>query len=244
MAGRGANMPTGVPKKKGAAQLKDELGLASVPDGEIIKVQTLFEYYDADANGCMDGPEFTKMAAELKGVDTGRDISGREAFREIDDDESGYLEVEELLVWWFKDNVDPGHIPTWDRMDPELALVAEEEDDGVMDHARTMFRKYDKDKGGEIDVGEFTALCYDMGFFFQDENDKKLVLSLLDTDGDGTISFKVSRNFFLTPILVATRRAYGQAELKSTLLGAAAICRLRMRHTQGREMGARGALLD
>ena len=30
-----------------------------------------------------------------------------------------------------------------------------------------MFRKYDKDGGGEIDVAEFTALCYDMGFFFQ-----------------------------------------------------------------------------
>ena len=32
----------------------------------------------------MDGPEFAKMAAELQGVDTGRDISGREVFREID----------------------------------------------------------------------------------------------------------------------------------------------------------------
>jgi hypothetical protein len=28
-------------------------------------VQSTFEYYDADGNGCMDGPEFAKMAAEL-----------------------------------------------------------------------------------------------------------------------------------------------------------------------------------
>ena len=48
------------------------------------------------------------------------------------DDESGYLELEELLLWWFKDNLDPGHIPTWDRADPEVALVEadESEDDG------------------------------------------------------------------------------------------------------------------
>ena len=30
----------------------------------------------------------------------------------------------------------------------------------------------------------------DMGFFFKDEQDKRLVLSLLDSDGSGTISFR------------------------------------------------------
>lgn len=42
-----------------------QLGLQSVAESEISKVQSTFEYYDADGNGCMDGPEFAKMAAEL-----------------------------------------------------------------------------------------------------------------------------------------------------------------------------------
>ena len=63
----------------------------------------------------------------------------------------------------------------------------------VMDHAREMFRKYDKDLGGTISPAEFGSLCYDMGYAFPDEQDKKLVLQLLDADGDGEVSF---REFF------------------------------------------------
>ena len=59
---------------------------------DIAKVQSTFEYFDADGNGCMDGPEFAKMAAELASR-TDRDVSGREAFREIDADSSGSIEV-------------------------------------------------------------------------------------------------------------------------------------------------------
>ena len=59
---------------------------------DIAKVQSTFEYFDADGNGCMDSPEFAKMAAELASR-TDRDVSGREAFREIDADGSGSIEV-------------------------------------------------------------------------------------------------------------------------------------------------------
>ena len=63
-----------------------------MPDADLAKVQSTFEYFDCDGNGCMDGPEFTKMAAELADT-TERDISGRQAFREIDADGSGFVEV-------------------------------------------------------------------------------------------------------------------------------------------------------
>ena len=68
-----------------------QLGLGAVPDAEIKQVQSIFEYYDSDGNGCMDGPEFTKMAAELAQKREG--LSGRQVFREIDADGSGYVEV-------------------------------------------------------------------------------------------------------------------------------------------------------
>eukprot|EP01043_Picozoa_sp_COSAG02_P031198 COSAG02_NODE_2025_length_10084_cov_8.514372_3_plen_104_part_00 len=82
----------------------------------------MFEFYDTDANGCMDGHEFTKMAADLA-ARTERVVSGREAFREIDADASGYVELEELLLWWFKDDVTPGHEPHWEKLDPSAMPV-------------------------------------------------------------------------------------------------------------------------
>jgi Ca2+-binding EF-hand superfamily protein len=107
-------------------------------------------------------------------------------------------QLEELLLWWFQSKLTPGHKPAWEKKPPPAAGLAGAadggdaagEDDGVMDHAREMFRKYDTDGGGEIDIGELTALCYDMGFFFKDEQDKRLVMSLLDSDQSGTISFR------------------------------------------------------
>ena len=70
-------------------------------------------------------------------------------------------QLEELLLWWFRDNLKPGHEPSWAKKDPaSTSLEGADDDGGVMDHAREMFRKYDTDGGGEIDAGEFTALCY------------------------------------------------------------------------------------
>ena len=70
--------------------------------------------------------------------------------------------MEELLLWWFKDSVQEGHEPSWEKKDPGAVTCPEggDEDGGVMDHAREMFKKYDADGGGEIDTAEFTALCY------------------------------------------------------------------------------------
>ena len=69
--------------------------------------------------------------------------------------------------------------------DAELAIMARCEE---------LFEKYDEDNSGSIDSAEFSALCFDMGLAFEDEADKELVLSMLDTDGDGSVSldeFKV-----------------------------------------------------
>jgi len=41
-----------------------------------------------------------------------------------------------------------------------------------------------------VDVTEFGSLCYDLGYCIGSEEEKKLLLQLLDTDGDGTVSFR------------------------------------------------------
>ena len=65
-APRGANMPkVAVPKKKTAAQLKGELGMSSVPDAEVQKVQTLFEYYDSDGEQESSGRSGSSVPRKL-----------------------------------------------------------------------------------------------------------------------------------------------------------------------------------
>ena len=87
----------------------------------------------------------------------------------------------------------------------EAAAAAASEGDGaaapqddaelaIMARCEELFEKYDEDNSGSIDSAEFSALCFDMGLAFEDEADKELVLSMLDTDGDGSVSldeFKV-----------------------------------------------------
>ena len=71
---------------------------------------------------------------------------------------------------------------------------AEDPEQAALRHCEELFNKYDADGGGSIDADELAALCYDMGMVFEDEADKILVLSMLDTDGDGTVDmdeFKV-----------------------------------------------------
>jgi Ca2+-binding EF-hand superfamily protein len=77
------------------------------------------------------------------------------------------------------------------------AAAAELEPDSeleVVARCEELFEQYDKDGSGDISADEFASLCFDMGFVFEDEADKKLILSMLDTDNDGSISldeFKV-----------------------------------------------------
>ena len=114
---------------------------------------------------------------------------------------------------------------------------AKEDDDAeaqMVARCEELFHKYDADGGGTIDASELAALCFDMGMAFDDEADKQLVLSMLDTDGDGEVSldeFKVwwianSEAFFVKEYsenvkaaiyckLRANRAATSQAALRS-----------------------------
>jgi len=62
-------------------------------------------------------------------------------------------------------------------------------------YARQVFEKYDYDGGGTIDAEELASLCYDMGFVMPDD-EKDLVLSLLDSDRSGTIDADEFRAWF------------------------------------------------
>ena len=87
----------------------------------------------------------------------------------------------------------------------EGAMEDDDKEAQVLKRCEELFHKYDADGGGTIDASELQALCFDLGMVFEDEADKQLVLSMLDTDGDGEVSmdeFKVwwlenSETFFV-----------------------------------------------
>ena len=57
-----------------------------------------FDSFDTDANGHIDGPEFTKLIAVL---DPGMPNESIEiGFTEIDQDRNGTIEFDEFVDWW------------------------------------------------------------------------------------------------------------------------------------------------
>jgi len=52
-----------------------------------------------------------------------------------------------------------------------------------------VFEKYDTDKSGEIDAGEFRNLCYSLGYGLTSE-EVELGVKVLDSDGSGKIEMK------------------------------------------------------
>ena len=53
----------------------------------------------------------------------------------------------------------------------------------MMDHARSVFKKYDKDRSGTISPDEFAELCYDMGKTFDDAEERTRAVLVLAHDG-------------------------------------------------------------
>ena len=54
--------------------------------------------------------------------------------------------------------------------------------------SRTIFDKFDKDKGGTIDSSEFAFMCMDFGYAF-DTEELKIALDQIDTDKSGEIDY-------------------------------------------------------
>eukprot|EP00033_Pygsuia_biforma_P001434 GCRY01001618.1.p1 GENE.GCRY01001618.1~~GCRY01001618.1.p1 ORF type:complete len:171 (-),score=42.15 GCRY01001618.1:397-909(-) len=58
-----------------------------------------------------------------------------------------------------------------------------------------IFKKYDKDGSGSIDVKEFKAMVMDMGYHLSDEEYSVAVLQL-DSDGNGSIDLNEFKKFW------------------------------------------------
>ena len=52
-------------------------------------------------------------------------------------------QLEELLLWWFKDSLTPGHTASWVKRAAPDDLGEEYEEDDVSEMARETFQKYD-----------------------------------------------------------------------------------------------------
>ena len=161
--------------ERDVSDIKERLSLPSVPDEKILEMKRAFTKYDSDGSGMLDNDEFRRIAPEIGVNLTPNGL--RKAFEHLDADGSGTVEFEEFLKWHFADKVE-----TVMSMEEKIAMAKAKSKaqqrkaaDGegamgnVMDHARQVFKKYDKDGGGTISPDEFAELCYDMGKTFDDE---------------------------------------------------------------------------
>ena len=177
--------------------IKERTGLKEVPDAQIANMLESFNKYDKARKGEISRNDFSDMVGSLK-IEISRVALAR-AYDKLDADGSGMIVFDEFLKWHFSDkakkkssmSIDQKMAAERSKRSAAARKPAETKQLGnVMDHARSMFRKYDGDNSGSISAAEFAELCYDMGKTFDDPQDQKLVLSLLDTDGDGEVSFR------------------------------------------------------
>lgn len=182
--------------ERDVSDIKERLAIRSVPEAKILEMKAAFEKYDSDGSGMLSNDEFRRIAPEMGVNLTPNGL--RKAFEHLDADGSGTVEFEEFLKWHFADKVE-SVLSIEEKIKLEKAKAQAQaakaadktgEMGNVMDHARSVFKKYDKDRSGTISPDEFAELCYDMGKTFDDAEERKLVVSLLDSDGDGEVSFK------------------------------------------------------
>lgn len=120
-------------------------------------------------SGMLSNDEFRRIAPEMGVNLTPNGL--RKAFEHLDADGSGTVEFEEFLKWHFADKVEAVmSIEEKIKLEKaksqaQAAKTADKSGEmgNVMDHARSVFKKFDKDGSGTISPDEFAELCYDMG---------------------------------------------------------------------------------
>ncbi|KAI9344329.1 hypothetical protein BDR26DRAFT_932806 [Obelidium mucronatum] len=137
-------------------------------------IRKTFNQYDKDKNGSICATEFKQIC-----YDMGYFLSDEEVQMDIkllDLDGSGAITYDEFIKWWQRD----------DRF--KMLQFGPEEMERL-DTFTKLFKKYDNDKSGCIDIREFKSL-------FVDLSKKKLVnkslmaaMRDLDANNDGKVSF-------------------------------------------------------
>ncbi|KAJ3062142.1 hypothetical protein HDU98_001959 [Podochytrium sp. JEL0797] len=134
----------------------------------------LFARYDADNSGSINAQELKNLC-----YDMGYFLSNEEVqmdLRILDLDGSGAITYDEFIQWW--KNQDRFH---------SLQLSPDEME--RLQKYSTLFKKYDSDNSGTIDIREFKSLYIDLAK--QKLVKKSLMAAMrdLDVNNDGKVSF-------------------------------------------------------
>mmetsp|Transcript_105308 Transcript_105308/g.181629 ORF Transcript_105308/g.181629 Transcript_105308/m.181629 type:complete len:362 (-) Transcript_105308:211-1296(-) len=139
---------------------------SGVPEEEEEKAVLAFRQYDTDHNGFLDIYEFMAAMKALGFGTTYKDA--QELFEGIDQDQGGAIEEAEFVNYYL------GHFDAiQNHQDPNV-------------RAREVFRRYDTDANGRLDINEFVGAMMELGLGYSAE-DAEHVFSCFDTDGGGLI---------------------------------------------------------
>eukprot|EP01052_Picozoa_sp_SAG31_P016736 SAG31_NODE_1120_length_9805_cov_8.220173_6_plen_1010_part_00 len=179
-------------------EIKKLVGIPSVPESKLQIMRDVFLKHDADGYGVVGNEDFRFAATELGLNLTPNGM--KKALAVLDADGSGTVEFQQFLGWYFADIIEEV-LTIEQRAAMQRAKVKADRRKAtdcdqlsrVMEHARHAFQQYDSDHSGTISRSDFVELCYDMGYCIEDRRSQSLVLSILDVEDSGRISF---RSFF------------------------------------------------
>eukprot|EP00116_Pleurobrachia_bachei_P012812 sb/3473074/ len=134
-----------------------------------VVLRSLFTKYDPDGSGSLSPLEAKTFLCS----DLGFQEEEAEACLLLhDNDGSGTLSLEEFI--------------SWAREGDKFNSVTDETVYYKVHAAVEMFKSYDKDGRGSLDVGEFSSVLGDLGY---DPDTAESAVKALDGDGNGVVSF-------------------------------------------------------
>lgn len=137
-----------------------------------IVIQSLFRKYDSDGNGVLQRQEMLSLLMDDMALEAKK---AENVLAEVDKDGDGNVNFEEFFQWL--------------RDSKSLDKINESEASANRYYytrkAVELFKKYDKDESGTIDVDELKQLLSDLNY----KHSAETALKTMDIDGDGTVSF-------------------------------------------------------
>ena len=141
-------------------------GNVETPD---LVLRSLFSKYDKDNSGSLMGPELQQLLQE----DLGMDTEQAEIYTLLrDEDGSNSLTFEEFKKW-----LNSGE---------NFQFIDDSSKFYIVHQAVEMFKQYDTDGQGSLDVVEFGKVLTDLKY---DTSTTEDAIKALDKDGNGVISF-------------------------------------------------------
>jgi Ca2+-binding EF-hand superfamily protein/CRP-like cAMP-binding protein len=153
----------------------------------------LFQKYDTDGNGGLDKEEMGMVCADIGLKLTDKELDA--AFKEIDDNDNGEIDFQELQEW--HENASKATSKATSKLRSRLMRKksTDEKLNSERDKLKLLFDKIDSDGNGYVDRDEFRLLLAELGLFY-DIDELENSFNEIDVDGNEGIDYEEFLGFY------------------------------------------------